>query len=38
MDKSHKFFINGVWVDPVAPKDFEVIHPGNEEVIATIAL
>ncbi|OSQ50519.1 aldehyde dehydrogenase [Marivita geojedonensis] len=38
MDKSHKYYVNGAWVDPVAYRDFEVIHPGNEEVIATIAL
>ena len=38
MDKSKKFYINGEWVDPIAYTDFEVIHPGNEEVIGTIAL
>ncbi len=33
-----KFYINGQWVDPVNGSTFDVIHPGNEEVIATIAM
>ncbi|MEO0819149.1 MAG: aldehyde dehydrogenase family protein [Pseudomonadota bacterium] len=38
MENHKKFYIDGAWVDPVAGTDFEVIHPGNEEAIATIAL
>ena len=38
MDNLKKFYIDGAWVDPVSHTDFDVIHPGNEEKIATIAL
>lgn len=38
MDNLKKFYINGEWVDPISSTDFDVIHPGNEETIATIAL
>ena len=38
MDKLKKFYINGAWVDPIQSTDFEVIHPGTEAPIATIAL
>ncbi|MEM7055990.1 MAG: aldehyde dehydrogenase family protein [Pseudomonadota bacterium] len=38
MENYKKFYINGTWVDPIDGTDFEVIHPGNEEAIATIAL
>ncbi|MEM8804061.1 MAG: aldehyde dehydrogenase family protein, partial [Pseudomonadota bacterium] len=38
MNNLRKFYINGAWVDPIESTDFEVIHPGNEEVIATLAL
>ncbi|MEM7215180.1 MAG: aldehyde dehydrogenase family protein [Pseudomonadota bacterium] len=38
MENYKKFYINGSWVDPVKGEDFNVIHPGNEETIATIAL
>ncbi|MEM7209812.1 MAG: aldehyde dehydrogenase family protein [Pseudomonadota bacterium] len=38
MENLKKFYINGAWVDPIESTDFEVIHPGNEEVVATIAL
>ncbi|MEM9046857.1 MAG: aldehyde dehydrogenase family protein [Pseudomonadota bacterium] len=38
MDNYKKFYIDGAWVDPVESIDFDVIHPGNEEAIATIAL
>ncbi len=38
MDNYKKFYINGEWVDPVQSTDFDVIHPGNEEKVATIAL
>lgn len=38
MDNLKKFYIGGAWVDPLEQTDFDVIHPGNEEVVATIAL
>ncbi|MEM6972174.1 MAG: aldehyde dehydrogenase family protein [Pseudomonadota bacterium] len=38
MENYRKFYIAGAWVDPVDGTDFEVIHPGNEEAIATITL
>lgn len=38
MENLKKFYINGEWVDPISSTDFDVIHPGNEETIATIAL
>jgi aldehyde dehydrogenase (NAD+) len=33
-----KFYIDGAWVDPVAPKPFDVINPANEEPCARISL
>jgi aldehyde dehydrogenase (NAD+) len=33
-----KFYIDGKWVDPVTPKDFDVINPANEEPIGKISL
>ena len=33
-----KFYINGNWVNPVHPNEFEVINPSNEEVCAIISL
>ena len=39
MSNYHKFYINGEWVDPEpGSSTFDVIHPGNEEAIATIAM
>ena len=38
MQNAKKFYIEGSWVDPVESTDFDVIHPGNEEVIETIAM
>ena len=37
LDKK-KFYINGKWVDPIKPNNFEVINPSNEEVCAIITL
>ena len=37
LDK-RKFFIDGVWVDPVEPRDFSVINPATESEIAVISL
>lgn len=33
-----KFYINGAWVDPVAPNDLDVIDPSTEEAVAVISL
>ena len=38
MNNHKKFYINGAWVDPISSTDFDVLHPGTEEAIATIAL
>ncbi|MHA7967830.1 aldehyde dehydrogenase family protein [Rhizobium sp. CAU 1783] len=37
LDK-RKFYINGEWVDPIAPSDLEVINPATEQVIAVISM
>ena len=37
LDK-RKFYINGKWVVPSKPNDFEVINPSNEEPFAIISL
>ena len=33
-----KFYINGAWVDPATPNDFEVIDPSTEQPCAVISL
>jgi aldehyde dehydrogenase (NAD+) len=33
-----QFYINGEWVNPVKPHDFDVINPATEEVCARISL
>lgn len=33
-----QFYIDGQWVDPIAPRDCEVINPANEEVCGLITL
>lgn len=38
MREYKQFYINGQWVDPVAPKEASVINPATEEVCATISL
>lgn len=38
MDNAKNFYINGEWVAPSTPNDFDVINPSNEEVCATISL
>jgi aldehyde dehydrogenase (NAD+) len=35
---NRKFYIDGQWVDPVAPQAFEVINPATEEVAAVISM
>ena len=37
LDKRN-FYINGKWVKPFKPNDFEVINPSNEETYAVISL
>ena len=37
LDKK-KFYINGKWVAPTKPNNFEVINPSNEEPFAIISL
>ncbi len=37
LDKRN-FYINGDWVSPLNPNDFEVLNPATEEVIATISM
>ena len=38
MKDKKKFYINGKWVNPIKPKDFDVINPSTEEVCAIISL
>lgn len=38
MKQCQQFYINGVWVDPIAPNPLEVINPATETAVATISL
>ena len=38
MREYKQFYINGKWVDPVTPNEFDVINPANEEVCGHISL
>ena len=38
MDNARKFYIDGAWVDPVAPAYLDVIDPSNEEVFEQVAV
>ena len=38
MIDKRNFYINGKWVKPSKPNDFEVINPSNEEPFAVISL
>ena len=38
MIERRQFYIDGAWIDPVAPRDHHVINPATEEAIATISL
>jgi aldehyde dehydrogenase (NAD+) len=38
MSNNEKFYINGAWCDPVHAKKFDIIHPGNEEIISSISM
>ena len=33
-----QFYINGHWVDPVAPREFGVVNPATETVVGTISM
>jgi len=33
-----KFYINGAWVDPLEPNDFDVLNPATEKLVATISM
>ena len=38
MIENKNFYIDGKWVPPVKPNDFEVIDPSTEEAFAIISL
>jgi aldehyde dehydrogenase (NAD+) len=38
MKDCRQFYVDGKWVSPTQPHDFEVINPATEEPIATISL
>lgn len=38
MKNAKNFYINGAWVSPSQPNDFDVINPSTEEVCETISL
>ena len=38
MPHNHQFYIDGQWVDPVRPRQIDVINPATEEVFAQISL
>ena len=38
MSDYRKFYIDGAWVDPAVPDDYEVINPDDESVAAVISL
>ncbi|TIR47076.1 MAG: aldehyde dehydrogenase family protein, partial [Mesorhizobium sp.] len=38
MSRNLQFYIEGVWVDPVVPNNFDVIDPSNEDAFAQISL
>ena len=35
---NRQFYIDGAWVDPVEPKDFQVVNPATEAVAGTISM
>lgn len=35
---THKFYINGEWVDPISDAKAEVVNPATEQAFATIAM
>lgn len=38
MREYKQFYINGEWVEPTSPSNFDVLNPATEEVCATISL
>src|ERR1700689_2127837 len=35
---NRQFYIDGKWVDPVEPKEFQVINPANETVAGIVSM
>ena len=33
-----KFYIDGAWVEPLQPGDFDVLNPATEEAVATFSM
>ena len=38
MREYKQFYINGEWVDPVTPNEFDVVNPATEEVYGRISI
>ncbi len=38
MKQATQFYINGEWVDPIEPRQIEVINPATEEAVAVISM
>ena len=38
MKDCRQFYVDGKWIDPTTPHDFEVVNPATENPIATISL
>ncbi|TGQ03860.1 aldehyde dehydrogenase family protein, partial [Mesorhizobium sp. M00.F.Ca.ET.217.01.1.1] len=38
MSHNLQFYIDGAWVDPVVPNNFDVIDPSTEDAFAQISL
>jgi acyl-CoA reductase-like NAD-dependent aldehyde dehydrogenase len=38
MREYRRFYIDGAWIDPAAPRSFEVVNPATEAVVAVISL
>lgn len=38
MENNLKFYINGEWVDPIIPNQFDVINPATEEAFTQISM
>ena len=38
MREALQFYIDGNWIDPVAPKTLDVVNPATEEVYGRISL
>jgi acyl-CoA reductase-like NAD-dependent aldehyde dehydrogenase len=38
MREYRRFYIDGAWIDPAAPRSFDVVNPATEAVVAVISL